>query len=111
MKDQHRHEFLHRDFQRTYIGEPGRLIITGQPGSGKTTLLRQMAKEWAYGRALQSCEILFLVDLSDIQGEVNSIIDLLTKSRYKDMEYESIAKILHRPMELEHASYWMVMMI
>ena len=38
---------------------PKKLLITGRPGSGKTTLLRQLAKEWAEGKALQGCEILF----------------------------------------------------
>ena len=40
---------------------PKRLLITGRPGAGKTTLLRYLAKEWAEGKALQLCEILFLI--------------------------------------------------
>ena len=44
-----------------------RVLITGKPGAGKTTLMRYLAKEWAEGRALQSCQILFLIRLGHLQ--------------------------------------------
>ena len=70
-----------------YRGESGRLVITGEPGSGKTTLLRQLAKEWAIGRLLQCCKILFLIDLDELEKNksIISLGDLLMASPHKDL--------------------------
>lgn len=68
---------------------PNRLLITGWPGTGKTTLLRYIAKKWAEGKALQTCEILFLIHLGRMKhrGEHswNSLSDMLTSS-HKDLK-------------------------
>ena len=85
MKDTDRREFGHNELVQHYSGKAGRLIITGLPGSGKTTLLRHLAKEWANGRALKSCQILFLISLGSLEGEVNTIGDLLSKSGFGDI--------------------------
>jgi adenylate kinase family enzyme len=85
IKDTDGHEFGHSELLQTYSGEGGRLIVTGLPGSGKTTLLRKLAKEWANGRVLKSCQILFLISLGSLKGEVNTLRDLLSKSGFGDL--------------------------
>ena len=74
-------------------GDYQRVLLVGMPGSGKTTLMRFLAKEWAKGNVLHSCQLLFLVKLGDcIQTErYNSLSDLL-KVGYKDFDVERIAK-------------------
>ena len=69
-----------------YTGTPGCLAITGKPGSGKTTFLRYLAKEWAEGRALKSCQILFLVHFQ-IQSRhiVDNLTDLINLSEHIDL--------------------------
>ena len=81
------HEFGLSELLQNYSGEGGRVIITGQPGSGKTTLLRHLAKEWANGRALPNCQILFLISLGSLEGEVNTLGDLLFKSGFGDIKH------------------------
>ena len=85
MKDRDGREFGHSELVHNYSGESGRLIVTGLPGSGKTTLLRYLAKEWAKGRALKSCKILFLISLGSLKGELNTLGDLLSKSGFGDL--------------------------
>ena len=67
---------------------PQRLLLTGLPGSGKTTLVRHLAKEWAMGHTLQSCEILFLIHLGRLKRRGvpswNSLSDMLMSS-HKDL--------------------------
>ena len=79
------HEFGHSELAQNYSGESGRLIVIGLPGSGKTTLLRHLAKEWASGRVLKYCQILFLISLGSLEGEVNTLGDLLSKSGFGDL--------------------------
>ena len=65
-----------------------RILISGHPGAGKTTLMRYLAKEWAEGRALQSCQILFLFHLDGLSKErkPQSLSDLLHMSPHKDLK-------------------------
>lgn len=57
------------------------LLITGQPGSGKTTLMKYLAKQWADGNVLQTCQILFLI--------------LLSLDKYKDEPYYNLSDLLN----------------
>ena len=61
-----------------------RLLITGQPGCGKTTLVRYLAKMWAKGEILKSCQLLFVVYLDEHKQYHNSLSDLLVA--YQDLE-------------------------
>ena len=71
------------------------MVITGDPGSGKTTLMRYLAREWAEGKVLQSCQILFLIYLGESKKEYRSLSDLLRDTEYKDYgDIEQIAKII-----------------
>ena len=58
------------------------MVISGNPGSGKTTLMHYLAKKWAEGRVLRSCQILLLIHLGDCKKEYKSLKDVL-----KDTEY------------------------
>ena len=85
-----------RFFEEMKTKLPRRLLITGRPGAGKTTLLRFLAKEWAEGRTLKKCEILFLIPLGQMKRRGtfawNSLSDML-KSSFKDIKYiEEVAK-------------------
>ena len=53
------YELTFSEMLHNYTSSSGHLLITGQPGSGKTTLMRHLAKEWAKGSALMSCQIYF----------------------------------------------------
>ena len=79
-------EFHHRDRL---------MVITGDPGSGKTTLMRYLAREWAEGKVLQSCQILFLIHLGDCTKEYKSLSDLLKSTEYDDYgNIEQISKMI-----------------
>lgn len=68
---------------------PNRLLITGCPGTGKSTLLRYLAKQWAEGRALHFCQVLFLIHLGQLRSRGqpvwNSLKDMLM-SAYSDIK-------------------------
>ena len=85
MKDTDGREFGHSELVQNYSGKTGCLVVIRLPGSGKTTLLRHLAKKWANGRALKSCQILFLILLDSLEGEVNALGDLLSKSGFGDL--------------------------
>ena len=84
----HSIDLKHWQLQRNSTAEDKlkRLIITGHPGAGKTTLMRYLAKEWANGRRLQSCRILFLIHLDTLPKGTKplSLSDLLKMSPLKD---------------------------
>lgn len=67
------------------------LLITGQPGSGKTTLMKYLAKQWADGNVLQTCQILFLILLSldKYKDEPYNLSDLLNVE-YKDLNVNNL---------------------
>ena len=71
-----------------------RILITGHPGAGKTTLMRYLAKEWANGRRLQSCKVLFLIQVGDLSKdkEPQSLSDLLQLSPYNDLDLVGLSK-------------------
>ena len=75
-------------------GKLERILITGHPGAGKTTLMRYLAKEWANGRRLQSCKVLFLIQLGDLSKdkEPQSLSDLLQLSPYNDFDLVGLSK-------------------
>ena len=94
MKNRHGDEIAVNELLLNYTGQPGHLLITGQPGSGKTTFMRHLAKEWAEGRVLSSCQILFLIYLGRLNQNVglNSLTSLLRASPYEDLDYVSISE-------------------
>ena len=83
-----KHQRLQTTDQPDQVKPLERLLITGHPGAGKTTLMRQLAKEWAEGRALQSCQILFLIHLDRLSKDFKpqSLSDLLMISPHKDLK-------------------------
>ena len=71
------------------------VVITGDPGSGKTTLMRYLAKAWAEGRVLQSCQILLLFYLGEYKSEYKSLNYLLKHTEYDDYgDTEQLAKTI-----------------
>ena len=70
-----------------------RHLISGHPGAGKTTLMRHLAKKWAEGEALQSCQILFLIHLDEflIDPKPKSLSGLFEMS-YKGIVDEQVSK-------------------
>ena len=71
------------------------MVITGDPGSGKTTLMRYLAREWAEGKVLQSCQILLLIYLGRCKQEYKSLSDLLRDTEYNDYgDIEQITKMI-----------------
>ena len=78
-----------------------RLILTGPAGVGKSTLLRHLAKEWAEGRALQSCDILFLIALDSLKGTPTSLTELLQQPQFAELRDDgdygrNVYKRIHR---------------
>jgi hypothetical protein len=71
-----------------------RILITGHPGAGKTTLMRYLAKEWANGRRLRSCKVLFLIQLGDLSKDEKprSLPDLLQLSPYNGLDLAGLSK-------------------
>ena len=65
-----------------------RLLLVGPPGSGKTRLMKYLAKMWASGVMLKSCQILFLLSLEKCEDEYNNLSDLLNVE-HKDFEISS----------------------
>lgn len=66
-----------------------RLLITGQPGSGKTTLMRYIAKQWAKGKMLRSCQLLFLFYLGEYRRYYHGdSLDNLLSMEYSDMHFD-----------------------
>ena len=59
-----------------------RHLLLGPTGAGKTTLMRYLAKVWAQGRALRSCQILFLIHLNS-SSNPQSLSALLQMSPHK----------------------------
>ena len=98
MKNRHDQELSVSELLCEHSSQPGRLLITGQPGSGKTTLMRYLAKEWAIGRALRSCQILFLIYLGSLKQdvEINSLTSLLHASPYEDLDYFFVSKEIRK---------------
>lgn len=99
LMDKNRHRLEYTEFLNTITGtSTGRVILTGRAGSGKTTLMKHLATEWAKGRALQSCKIVFFVDLNELKEKIHSITELLSKSMFvpdlsqlKDIAHEITA--------------------
>ena len=74
-----------------------RIMFSGHPGAGKTTLMRHIAKEWAQGRALQSCKMLILIHLdrlSTTEQKPESLSQLLQISPLHDQlnDVEEVVK-------------------
>ena len=67
------------------------LLITGQPGAGKTTLMRYLAKMWADGSTLKTCQMLFYISLKDGESII-SLESLLRKSPNHLVDTKSIAE-------------------
>ena len=92
----HNLNLKHMQLQATSqdTGDLERILITGHPGAGKTTLMRYLAKEWANGRRLQSCKVLFLFQFDRLSKdkEPQSLIDLLQLSPYNDLDLKGLSE-------------------
>ena len=56
-----------------------RILITGHPGGGKTTLLRYLANQWGEGNVLESCQIVFLIQLDQLSQSMEKSPQSLKK--------------------------------
>ena len=82
-----------------------RIKISGHPGAGKTTLMRHLAKEWAEGRALIACEILFLIHLdrlSTTEQKPQSLPQLLEISSLRG-QFNNVEEVSRKIQEKEGA--------
>ena len=74
---------------------PRRILIEGVSGIGKTVLAKEIAYQWAKGRILQKCKLLFLLYLRDPKlhkvKSLNELLNLFTSENDSDL-YSFIVK-------------------
>ena len=82
-----------------------RVLITGHPGGGKTTLLRYLANQWGEGNVLDSCQILFFIQLDQLSQSMEkspqSLKQLLLNSAHED--FKNIAQLMEEIVDKQGA--------
>ena len=77
-------------FLEVVSDKPLKVLIAGDSGIGKTTFLNMIANKWAKGEILHNCEIVLLVDLSELtvleyQVDTRTVLSIANMSVTQDM--------------------------
>ena len=88
------HSNITKNIEKIFVQEgdnesPKRILIEGAPGIGKTVLSKEIAYQWANGKILQDCKLVFLVYLRDPKlhsvESFNEILTLFTSINTSDL--------------------------